>query len=149
MNEPDYVVENRRELERMRTLAEGLSEGNLRLPVNEFWTVAGVFGHIAFWDARILALAGKVDRGEPFTESDTEPEDVDWINDASRPLIHAVPPAELVPLALQIAQDTDERVAALPPDRMWPQDPNSPIYCVRASHRGEHLDEVEAALRER
>ena len=146
MDERAYVAENTRELERMRTLADGLSEQNLRLPVNEFWTVAGVFGHIAFWDARILALADKFERGEPFTESDHEPEDVDWINDASRPLIHAVPPAELVRLSLRIAQETDERVAALPPDRMWPNDPDSPIYCVRAAHRGEHLDDVEAAL---
>jgi hypothetical protein len=30
---------------------------------------------------------------------------------------------------------------------MWPQDPDSPIYCLRAAHRGEHLDDVEAALR--
>jgi DinB superfamily len=150
MDEQAYVEENKRELERMRTLADGLSEQNLlELPVNEFWTVAGVFGHIAFWDARILALADKVDRGEPFTESDHEPEDVDWINDASRPLIHAIPPAELVRLSLRIAQETDERVAALPPDRMWPNDPDSPIYCVRAAHRGEHLDDVEAALRNR
>lgn len=149
MDERSYVLENMRELERMRTLADRLSDQDLRLPVNEFWTVAAVFGHIAFWDARILALADKLERGEPFTESDTEPEDVDWINDASRPLIHAVPPAELVRLSLRIAQETDERVAALPPDRMWPQDPDSPIYCVRAAHRGEHLDDVEAALRAR
>lgn len=149
MDDRAYVAENTRELERMRTLADGLREQDLRLPVNEFWTVAAVYGHIAFWDARILALADKVDRGEPFTESDHEPEDVDWINDATRPLIHAVPPAELVRLSLRIAQETDERVAALPPDRMWPQDPDSPIYCVRAGHRGEHLDDVEAALRAR
>jgi hypothetical protein len=149
MDERAYVVENKRELERMRTLADGLSEQNLTLPVNEFWTVAAVFGHIAFWDARILVLADKVDRGEPFTESDTEPEDVDWINDATRPLIHAVPPEELIRLSLRIAQETDDRVAALPPERMWPQDPNSPIYCLRAAHRGEHLDDVEAALRAR
>ena len=149
MDEQDYVALNARELERMRTLADGLSEETLRLPVNEFWTVSAVYGHIAFWDARILALADKVDRGEPFADSDTEPEDVDWINDATRPLIHAVPPAELVRLSLRIAQETDERVAALPPDRMYPTDPDSPIYCVRAAHRGEHLDEVEAALRAR
>ena len=142
-----YVAENGRELERMRTLADGLSDMQLRLPVNEYWTVSAVFGHIAFWDARILALADKLERGEPFTESDHEPEDVDWINDATRPLIHAVPPAELVRLSLRIAEETDERVAALPPDRMWPLDPDSPIYCVRAAHRGEHLDDVEAALR--
>jgi hypothetical protein len=149
MDERSYVEENTRELERMRTLADGLSDQDLRLPVNEFWTVAAVFGHIAFWDARILALADKLERGESFTESDTEPEDVDWINDATRPLIHAVPPVELVRLSLRIAQETDERVAALPADRMWPNDPDSPIYCVRAAHRGEHLDDVEAALRNR
>ena len=147
MDERPYVAENRRELERMRTLADGLSDKQLRLPVNEYWTVSAVFGHIAFWDARILALADKLERGEPFTESDHEPEDVDWINDATRPLIHAVPPAELIGLSLRIAEETDERVAALPPDRMWPQDPGSPIYCVRAAHRAEHLDDVEAALR--
>ena len=147
MDERPYVAENRRELERMRTLADGLSDKQLRLPVNEYWTVSAVFGHIAFWDARILALADKLERGEPFTESDHEPEDVDWINDATRPLIHAVPPPELVRLSLRIAEETDERVAALPPDRMWPQDPDSPIYRVRAAHRAEHLDDVEAALR--
>jgi hypothetical protein len=38
MDEWAYVVENRRELERMRALADGLSDQNLWLPVNEFWT---------------------------------------------------------------------------------------------------------------
>jgi hypothetical protein len=117
--------------------------------VNEYWTVAGVLGHIAFWDARILSLADKLARGEPFSSSDTEPEDVDWINDASRPLIHAIAPLEAARLALQIAEDTDARVATLPPDRLFPRDPSSPLYAVRASHRGEHLDEIEAALRNR
>ena len=144
-----YVEENTRERERLRSLVERLGEDELRLPVNEYWSVAGVFGHIAFWDARILSLAGKLDRGEPFAPSDTDPEDVDWINDASRPLIHAIPPLETARLALQVAEETDARVAALPPDRLWPFDPDSPLYAVRASHRGEHLDEVVAALRSR
>jgi hypothetical protein len=141
-----YIAENTRERERLRGLVERLDDDALRLPVNPHWTVAAVFGHIAFWDGRVLALADKMDRGEPFTSSDTEPEDVDWINDASRPLIHAIPPRELARLALQIAEETDARVAELPLDRLWPQDPDSPLYAVRASHRGEHLDEVEAAL---
>ena len=144
-----YVEQNTQERERMRALVDRLDEDALRSPVNEYWTVAGVLGHIAFWDARILALAGKLERGEPFAETDTEPEDVDWINDASRALIHAVPPAELARLALSTAEETDASVATMPPDRLFPIDPDSPIYAVRASHRREHLDEVEAALRER
>jgi hypothetical protein len=144
-----YVEENTRERERLRSLVESLDEDELRIPVNEYWTVAGVFGHIAFWDARVLALADKLERGAPFSPSDTEPEDVDWINDASRPLIHAIPPREVARLALRIAEETDARVASLPVDRLSPRDPDSPLYALRASHRGEHLDDVDSALRSR
>jgi len=144
-----YVDQNTRERERLRALVERLGENELRMPVNEFWTVAAVFGHIAFWDARVLSLADKLERGVPFSPSDAEPEDVDWINDASRPLIHAIPPREVAQLALRIAEETDARVATLPPERLWPRDPDSPLYALRASHRGEHLDDVEAALHAR
>jgi hypothetical protein len=143
-----YIEENTRERERLRLLVERLDDDELRLPVNPHWTVAAVLGHIAFWDGRVLALADKLERGESFTSSDAEPEDVDWINDATRPLIHAIQPRETARLALQIAEETDARVATLPLDRLWPRDPDSPLYAVRASHRGEHLDDVEAALRD-
>jgi hypothetical protein len=144
-----YVEENTRERERMRAIVDRVTDDELRAPVNEYWSVAAVLGHIAFWDARVLSLADKLERGEPFISSDTEPEDVDWINDASRALIHAIPPREAARLALEIAEETDARVATLPVDRLWPRDPDSPLYATRSSHRGEHLDEVEAALRAR
>jgi len=32
---------------------------------------------------------------------------------------------------------------------MAPNDPDSPLYAERGDHRGEHLDEIEAALRGR
>jgi hypothetical protein len=35
---------------------------------------------------------------------------------------------------------------ALPADKLWPNDPDSPLNGLRASHRGEHLDEIEVAL---
>ena len=149
MDDRSYIEENTRERERMRSIVEGSSEDDLGAQVNEYWTVAAVLGHIAFWDARMLSLADKLERGVSFSASDTEPEDVDWINDASRPLIHAIAPLETARLALRIAEDTDARVATLPPDRLWPRDPGSPLYSLRASHRGEHLDEIEAALRTR
>jgi hypothetical protein len=57
-----------------------------------------------------------------------------------------VEPRELAQLALRIAEETDRRVASLPPESMWPADPNSPINALRASHRGEHLDDIEASL---
>ena len=141
-----FIEQNTRERERMRTLVEGLRDEDLLRPVNEYWTVAGVLGHIAFWDGRALELAKKLERGVPFTSSDDEPEDVDWINDASRPLIHAIPPRDASRLALRIAEETDSRVASLATELLWPNDPNSPVNPLRAAHRGEHLDDIEAAL---
>jgi hypothetical protein len=141
-----YVEENARERERLRALAERLGEDELNSPVNDDWTVAGVLGHIAFWDGRVLALADKLERGLPFSSYDSEPEDVDWINDAMRPLIHAIPPSEATRLAVRLAEQTDERVASLPPDRLYPNDAGSPLNAFRSQHRGEHLDDIEAAL---
>lgn len=142
-----YVDENARQLERLRALVAGLTDDQLRMHLNEEWTVAGVLAHIAFWDARVLFLAGKLERGVPFSPSDDEPEEVDWINDAARPLIHAIPPREAARIAERLAEETDARVASLPPDRMYPVVPDSPLNPLRASHRGEHLDDIEAALR--
>jgi hypothetical protein len=141
-----YVERNMRERERLRALVERLSEDELRRPVNEQWTVAAVLGHIAFWDARSLWLADKLERGEAFSPSDVEPEDVSWINDSTRPLIHAIAPREAARLALRLAEETDRRVASIAPERTWPNDPKSLLNPLRAEHRAEHLDEIEAAL---
>ena len=111
--------------------------------MNEYWTVAGVLGHIAYWDIRVLVLAEKIDRGEPWAPGDAEP-DGDWLNDSTRPLIHAIGPRDAAQFALRIAEQTDARVAELPLDRLSPDDPDSPIYAGRDEHRGEHLDEIEA-----
>jgi hypothetical protein len=95
-----------------------------------------------------MVLAEKIDRDEPWAPGDAEP-DGDWLNDSTRPIIHAIAPAEAAQLALRIAVQTDAKAAGLPLDRLWPGDPDSPISPDRGDHRGEHLDEIEAALRAR
>lgn len=141
-----YVEQNDRERARMRAIVARLGDEGLRRHVNEEWTAAGILGHIAFWDARALILGQKLERGEPFSPADEEPEDVDWINDATRPLIHAVDPGVMADLAIRLAEETDAKMASLPPNRMWPLDDRSPVNPLRATHRGEHLDQIEEAL---
>lgn len=143
-----YIQVNDRERARLRGFINRLDDDALAAPANDFWTVAGVLGHMAYWDIRVLVLAEKIDRGEPWVAGDAEPEG-DWLNDSTRPLIHAIAPREAARLALRIAEETDARVAELPLDRMAPLDPDSPIDPVRGEHRGEHLDELERALRDR
>jgi hypothetical protein len=143
-----YVQINDRERERLREFINSLGDDALATQANEYWTVAGVLGHIAYWDIRVLVLAEKIDRGEPWAPGDAEP-DGDWLIDSTRPIIHAISPRAAAELALRIAEETDARVAELPPDRMAPLDPNSPINPARSEHRGEHLDELGRALRDR
>lgn len=143
------MAANGRELARMRALVSRLNDRQLGAMVNEYWSVAGVLGHIAFWDGCALYLAGKLQRREPFTASDSQPEDVDWINDASRLLIHAIAPRAVAELAVRIAEETDALVASLPDELLAGLDETSPLNPVRADHRGEHLDEIEAAIRPR
>ena len=147
-DERPYIQANTEQRERLRGLVERLDEAALAAQVNEYWTVAGVLGHMAYWDIRFLVLADKIDRDEPWAAGDAEP-DGDWLNDSTRPIIHAIAPAEAARLALRVAEETDARAAELPLDRLWPGDPDSPISPDRGEHRGEHLDEIEAALRAR
>lgn len=114
--------------------------------VNEHWSVAGVLGHIAFWDGRALFLAGKLTRDEPFTPSDDEPENVDWINDSVRPLAHAIPPGQAAEIAVAIAERTDELMASLSPALLERLDDRTPLNPLRAAHRTEHLEEIETSL---
>ena len=144
--ERSYLADNARELERMRALVSNLSDQDLGSMVNEYWTVAGVLGHMAFWDGCALFLAEKLQRDGAFTPSDTAPENVEWINDSTRPLIHAIPPRQAAEVALRIAEETDELIASLSPELVVKIDANSPLNPARADHRGEHLDEIEAAL---
>jgi uncharacterized damage-inducible protein DinB len=141
-----FIAANALQRERLRALVEGLDDEALMAPVNEYWTVAAVLGHMAYWDLRFQTLAEKIDRGEPWVAGDQEP-DGDWLNDSMRPLIHALAPRAAAELALRTAEETDARAAKLPLDRLWPGDPESPISPDRADHRGEHLDEIETALR--
>ena len=130
----------------MRALVEHLSDDDLRRNVNAEWTVAATLAHIAYWDQRALWLAGKIERGESFTEDEEEPDSPDWINDTVRPFLHALEPRAAATLAVQIADETDGHVAALPPETVWPNNETSLLNAFRSQHRAEHLDELEASL---
>jgi Mycothiol maleylpyruvate isomerase N-terminal domain len=142
-----HVAPNTRERERLRVLVARLTDDDLRRLVTDRWTVADMLGHLAFWDARALSLVEKLEAGVPFVPADHEPEDVDPMNAAVRALVGALAPRQVAELAVQLADEIDGRVAVLDPRRLWPEDPASPLNPLRASHRVEHLDHIEAALR--
>jgi hypothetical protein len=81
-----YVDVNTRERERLRAFIERVDDEALSAPANEYRTVAGVWGHLAYWDSRVLVFAEKIDRGEPWVPSDAEEPEGDWLTDSTRPI---------------------------------------------------------------
>ena len=146
MSERTYVEANDRERDRLRALVERLAPADLAHNLSDDWTVADALAHLAFWDARALVLAKKLQRGEPNSPADAEPEDVQWLNDALLQVTRAIPPPEAARLALRMAGEVDGVVSTLDPSRLWPRDPASHLNPLRAAHRSEHLDDIEAAL---
>ena len=141
--DPSYVQLNRASTERIRRLTGRLSDSELRHPVGEHWTVAIALAHLAFWDRRVLlALDRTVQDGRLFT-----PEIDLIVNDIAVPLFAAIPPRQAAQLALDTADMLDKRLEALPGPLLEQLLQHNRRWVIRALHRGEHLDDVEMALR--
>ena len=140
-----YIAENDRERRRLEALVDKLDDAALTRTMPAGWTVAAVLAHLAFWDQRIIVFIEMLKRGAaPPTGIQ---EDVDWINDAAKPAQLALPPRRAATLAVETARATDHAVATLSDDLLARNTAaGSPIYLVRATHRREHLDEIEKVI---
>jgi hypothetical protein len=143
-----YVAENEASLARMRSLVESMSDDELAEPMPADWTVAGVLAHLAFWDQRVTTLVdrwGPDGNGTPPNSPGSyEEEAVDWINDAAKPMILALPPRVAAQVAVDAAAAADARVAGLS-DELRAENERTGLYITpdRSDHRSEHVDEIE------
>src|SRR5437899_6132252 len=144
-----WIAGNRRARERLRAFVERLSDAGLGRALDGGWTIAAVLAHVAFWDQRALVLLERWDRdgalaATSWPRSDT---DVDWINDAAKPLCIGLAPRAAAELALRTAEAVDRRIETLPEDHVQANTAaGHPINLRRAEHRMEHLDQIEQAL---
>lgn len=137
-----FIEQNRASIRRMRTLAERLNDAELQHPVGEHWTVAITLAHLAFWDLRMLYVLDQTERkGKLFI-----PEIDISVNDMLLPLWAAIPPREAARIAIETAEALDQRLENSPPAFLEEIYANNKRWVMRALHRGEHLDEVEAAF---
>ena len=142
-----YVAENDAERERLRALVRRLSDGDLARPMDAGWTVASVLAHVALWDQRVVVLLDDWERrGPSWTPPLEDARDVDWVNDAAKPLCLALPPRVAAELAVSIAETVDERVAAVSDPLIEANARAGVLNWRRAQHRREHLEEIERAL---
>ena len=138
-----FIELNRASKERMRALAERLTDEEMLTKVGEHWTVAIVFAHIAWWDRRVMYVLDMTEKdGKLFI-----PEIDIFINDLSLPLWAAVPPREAVRIAMETAETVDKRLEEYSPALLEGIYDYNKRWVIRALHRDEHLDEADAALK--
>ena len=143
-----YVTLNQTQLARLEALVSRLGDRELSRPLEAGWTVAGVLAHLAFWDQRVTTLVDRWGSDGTGTAPDSpgsyDEEAVDWINDAAKPMILALPPRVAAQVAVDAAAAADARVAGLS-DELLAKNERTGLYInpLRADHRQEHLDEIE------
>ena len=138
-----FVELNRASTKRIRALVASLSEKEMQHRVGEHWTVAIALAHLAFWDQRVLVVLDRTERdGKLFI-----PELGIIVNDISLPLWAAIPAREAARLAIETAEALDKRLENFPPELLDEIYTYNKRWVVRSMHRGEHLDDVDAALK--
>jgi hypothetical protein len=138
-----FIVRNQASTERIRNMAARLSDDKMQHPVGEHWTVAIVMAHLAFWDRRVMYVLDMTERdGKLFI-----PEIDIFVNDLSLPLWAAIPPHSAANLAIETAETLDKRLETYSPALLEEIYTYNKRWVERSLHRGEHLDEAEAALK--
>jgi len=138
-----FIERNRASTERIRKMAARLSDDEMQHPVGEHWTVAIVMAHLAFWDRRVMYVLDMTERDRKLFI----PEIGIFVNDLSLPLWAAIPPRPAANIAIETAQTLDERLETFSPVLLEEIYTYNKRWVERSLHRGEHLDEADAALK--
>ena len=141
--DPTFKEQNRASKERIRALAERLSDEEMQTKVGEHWTVGIVFAHLAWWDRRVMYVLDMTEKdGKLFI-----PEIDIFVNDLSLPLWAAVPPREAARIAIETSETLDKRLEEYSPALLEEIYNYNKRWVVRTLHRNEHLDKTDAALK--
>ena len=138
-----FLVENRRERNRLRRSVDRISDQELSLPMWEGWTIAVALAHLAFWDQRALVLIKKW----KISGVASSPIDDDVANDSILPLCLAIPPRVAARLAVTAAEAIDleiEKAGENLISDIWQLGERFRLY--RSDHRKLHLDQIEGIL---
>jgi hypothetical protein len=141
--DPTYVEQNRASTERIRTLIARLSDEEMQTRVGEHWTVSIALAHLAWWDRRVMYVLDMTEKdGKLFI-----PEIDIFVNDLSLPLWAVIPPRDAARICIETSETLDKRLEEYSPQLLEEIYNYNKRWVVRALHRNEHLDEVDAGLK--
>jgi hypothetical protein len=144
--EPELLVQNELERDRLATLVEKLNDGDLAHDLGDGWTVGVALAHLAFWDERAALLLERYVEGTPHHHIPDWYEDL--LNQTLEPQWRALPAREAATLAVAAAEHVTRALRTLDDDLCARLEANEEGYILRRfNHRQEHIDQIEAALK--
>jgi uncharacterized damage-inducible protein DinB len=140
-----YATENDAERARLKAFVAGLSDATIGRSIGHGWTVGVGLAHLAFWDRLWLAKFEEWERTGVVRVPSVE-NFVNGINDGMLPWWQAIAPAQIKYQVLAVAEAADSKAESLPEALVETILAVRPRTLVRATHRRQHLDEIERAL---
>lgn len=138
-----FIEENTASRQNLAALANHLSDNDLALVTPYGWSIAALFAHLTWWDQRVLVLL----RRWKENGIDESPVDSELINDALKPLCHALEPRTAISLCLASAEETDAEIATTPAALVAQIEASSNHFRFnRALHRNDHINDVERLI---
>ena len=138
-----YIELNRAATERMQKLIAHLGDEQMQTRVGEHWTVAIALAHLAWWDRRVMYVLDMIEKSGEMLD----PQIDIVVNDISLPFWAAIPPRKAARIAVETAETLDTRLERYPAGLLEQIYNDHRRWVVRALHRNEHLDDVDAALK--
>jgi len=139
-----YIEQNRASTERIRALAGRLSDDEMQTKVGEHCTVSIALAHLAWWDRRVMYVLDMTARdGKLFV-----PEIDIFVNDLSLPLWAVIPPRDAARICIETSEMLDKQLEEYSPELLEEIYNYNKRWVIRALHRNEHLDDVDAALKQ-
>jgi hypothetical protein len=142
-----YSQQNRESRQKLESLVRRLTDTDLALSTDYGWTISALLAHLAFWDERMSAIL------ERWQESglDESPIDSYAVNEALKPICHALEPRLAADLALAAAEKLDATFDTLSDDFVKQIEKHIEARGIqfrmnRALHRDGHLNDMEALL---
>ncbi len=138
-----FVEENTASRQRLQELVRRLTPADFSRATPAGWSVAALLVHVAFYDNRILALL----RRWKAHGVDDSPIDVEAINEALKPLFHAIDPQVAAQLCVSSAEAVDTELETITPELVQAIEASPTHFRFnRGLHRNDHLAEIEKLL---
>jgi len=143
-----YSKENAESYQRLKSLAQRLTDTDLALSTEYGWTVAALLAHLAFWDQRMIVILRR------WQEEGLDPSPIDStaVNDALKMICHALEPRRAVDLCLVSAEAVDAAFEKLSAEFVKQIEEHAEVTETqfrmnRSLHRTGHLNDIEALLK--